>query len=414
MGRDFPSACAGAPWCSPFRGALLTGKYPHNNGVIKTPGGLGIGDPTIAEPFKRAGYHTAYVGKWHLGHGHVKDGVVAPDARGGFDYWQGYENNNNQEHCHVHGSDNDAPVRLPGYETDSLTDIFIEHLDQHTGDGQGYQPFFAVLSVQPPHNPYCPPKHQPYGPPINPGNVRLRKNVPEIPWVVEKSRQDHAGYYSMIENLDWNIGKVLEALKKNNVDRDTYVFFFSDHGDMLGSHGQWEKSAPWEESIRIPFVISHARGAGAMPVGSCDAPINHVDIAPTALGLCGIPVPDWMEGHDYSKCCRFASDGWSAPQPSPDEPQSAYLQQIPRKFHPLCPNVKWRGVAMRDGWKYVCTPGQDWLLFNTKDDPYEIGNFAHNAKFEAVRARCWDELKSWIDRTGDQFELPARDQRTVG
>lgn len=413
MGRDFTQAVSGAPVCCPFRGALLTGAYPHSaaNGVTKTPGGLDPKNPTITQPFKEAGYHTAYVGKWHLGHGHVKNGVVAPEARGGFDYWQGYENNNNQEHCYVHGSDNETPVRLQGYETDSLTDIFIDHLESHTGDGQDYQPFFAVLSVQPPHSPYCTPKSNPYGPPRTPAEIKLRGNVPDIPWVLERSRRDHAGYYGMIENLDWNIGRIQEAIKKNDVDRDTYIIFFSDHGDMLGSHGQWGKSAPWEESIRIPFIISHARGASdVMPSGPSDAVMNHVDIATTSLGLCDIDVPEWMEGYDYSGTCRFAEDGCSTPEPREDEPKSAYLQQIPRTFQSLCPNVAWRGVAMKDGWKYACTPGQDWILFNTKEDSYELGNFVHNAHFKEIRERCWDELKAWIDRTGDDFLLPDRIQ----
>ena len=408
-GRDFSCAVAGAPWCCPFRGALLTGAYPHNNGVTQTPGGLDPSKPTVAQPFRGAGYHTAYVGKWHLGHGHLRDGVVAPEARGGFDYWLGYENNNNQEHCYVHGSGCETPVRLDGYETDALTDQFIKHLHEHTGGGENYDPFFAVLSVQPPHNPYCPPMTSPYGPPLTPGEVQLRRNVPGIPWVEEKARRDIAGYNAMIENLDWNIGRIQQALKAGDVDRDTYIIFFSDHGDMLGSHGQWEKSAPWEESIRIPFIISHVRGSEVLPCDPCDAVVNHVDIAPTSLGLCGIDVPDWMEGYDYSGSCQFAENGWSTPAPSPDEPESAYLQQIPRKFHPLCPNKAWRGVAMRDGWKYVCTPGNDWLLYNTREDEFELGNFVHNSKFQDVRARCWDALKAWIDKTGDDFPLPERD-----
>lgn len=401
-GRSFDCAVAGAPWCAPFRGALLTGLYPHQSGVIKTPSPLDPALPTVATPFKQAGYHTAYIGKWHLcgSNGNI---FVPPDRRGGFDYWQGYENNNNQEFCTVHGSDGEVPKRLQGYETDALTDLFLDHL-QSCKD----RPFFAVLSVQPPHNPYCPPRNAPYGPPKRAADIVLRPNVPLIPWVQERARQDASGYYGMIENLDWNIGRVQTRLRELDIDDNTFIFFFSDHGDMLGSHGQWEKSAPWEESIRIPFIVSHAQGSATLPIGSCNAPVNHVDIAPTTLGLCGIPVPNWMKGHDYSANLRFADDGWSAPDLSHSEPDSAYLQQIPRKFHPLCPNVSWRGVAMRDGWKYVCTPGNDWLLYNTQDDPYEQANFVHNARFAAERIRCWDALARWIEKTEDSFPLPPR------
>ena len=83
-GTRFDCAVAGAPWCSPFRGALLTGTYPHQNGVTKTPSPLRPTIPTIAEPFNDAGYHTAYIGKWHLDgrtHGNT---TCRPSAGGSF------------------------------------------------------------------------------------------------------------------------------------------------------------------------------------------------------------------------------------------------------------------------------------------------------------------------------------------
>lgn len=396
-GRRYDCAVAGAPWCSPFRGALLTSTYPHQNGVIKTPSPLDPKIPTITAPLREAGYHTAYVGKWHLNGSNGAD-IVPPDRRGGFDYWLGYENNNNQHQSYIHGSGCEKPVRLDGYETDALTDCFIQHLTDHVSSENAhreYQPFFATLSVQPPHSPYIPPHHPAYGRPRKPSEIQLRRNVPEIPWIQEQARLDIAGYSAMIENLDWNVGRILDALRSLRIDEETYILFFSDHGDMLGSHGHWEKSAPWEESIRIPCILSDVRGSFLGE--QSDAPLNHVDIAPTTLGLCGIDQPDWMQGHDFS--------GHS----SAPEPDSAYIQQITRKHHTLCPNKAWRGVVMRDGWKYVCTPDQDWMLTNTREDPCEQANFVHISAYQQQRVRCWDALQQWITKTGDDFPLPPRD-----
>ena len=87
------------------------------------------------------------------------------------------------------------------------------------------------------------------------------------------------------------------------IDRETYLVFFSDHGDMLGSHAQWGKPCPWEEAIRIPCIIAKVGGGYGMKAGRTKAVINHVDIAPTTLGLCGIPVPASMIGYDYSAHC---------------------------------------------------------------------------------------------------------------
>ena len=83
-GVRFDAAVAGAPWCTPFRASLLTGRYPHHVGCTRTPSRLDPSHPTIAQPFVAAGYHTAYVGKWHLG-GSNREHFIPPEERGGFD-----------------------------------------------------------------------------------------------------------------------------------------------------------------------------------------------------------------------------------------------------------------------------------------------------------------------------------------
>jgi arylsulfatase A-like enzyme len=320
----------------------------------------------------------------------------------------GYENNNNQNECYIYGSESEAPLRLAGYETDALSQLFIQHLQTHVTKSDDYQPFFAVLSVQPPHDPYITPSHFAYlRRQIHPAKIQFRPNVPEVAWVREKAALDLAGYYAMVENLDYNVGQIREALKQMDVDRETYIVFFSDHGDMLGSHAQWGKSAPWEESARIPFIISKVGGRDNMNIGQTDAVINHVDIAPTTLGLCGIPVPKQMVGHDYSgHCIRSDATEYKGVIDHASEPDSAYLQQIPRKMHTHSVNKAWRGVVTRDGWKYVCTPGNDWLLFNTREDPYEQANYVYDVSFQDKKEACHRLLKTWIEKTDDTFSLP--------
>ena len=423
-GMRFDCAVAGAPWCTPFRGALLTGRYPHQTGVTRTPSALAPEIPTVAHAFGAAGYHTAHVGKWHVDGSNDREHYVPPERRGGFHHWMGYENNNSQHECYVHGTASETPQRLPGYETDALSDLLIEHLRSHVGagdhqnggagkltpadSGPDYQPFFAVLSVQPPHGPNVPPTNPVYGAPrIHPAGIRLRRNVPVTPAIQARARLALAGYYAMIENLDYNIGRIRQALAAMGVDRDTYLVFFSDHGDMMGSHGQYGKSTPWEESIRVPFIVHRAGGAYNMRVGATDAVINHVDIAPTSLGLCNIDTPAGMVGHDYSAHCILpdAPEHRGVPQPEA-EPQSAFLQQIPPKPHRNTTSQPWRAVVTRDGWKYACTPGTDWLLFDTTDDPYEQANYVYDASCQEQKERCHRLLAEWIDATGDRFPLP--------
>ena len=403
-GLSFSAAVAGTPLCSPCRGSLLTGRYPHQC----VPGHeypLPDGQPTIATAFKAAGYRTAYFGKWHVDGFHEQADrraamhIVPPHRRGDFDTWTGYENNNSQWDCWVHGGEGPAAFhyRLPGYETDALADLLLDYIAERGRAAAGAEPFFAVLSVQPPHDPYLAPdewmaRHTPAG-------VQLRPNVPSVAWVVERARRELAGYYAAIENLDWNLGRIRSALDASGLAHDTHIIFFYDHGDMHGSQGQFRKTAPWEEAIRVPCIIGGGTPQYAHHSGSVRIPINHVDIAPTTLGLCGIEKPEWMAGTDYS--ARRVRN-----RPETAEPDSAFLQLVVPTRHHDSTDRAWRGVVTRDDWKYVALERQPWLLFNLDDDPYEQVNLAHNTRFAPQRRRLQQRLATWIHDTGDRFDLP--------
>jgi arylsulfatase A-like enzyme len=421
-GINFDQARSGFPLCSPFRGSMLTGRYPHH----MVPGHqypLPQGQETIANIFNNAGYHTGYFGKWHLGGFQEKDGrtslgIVPPERRGGFNTWVGYENNNSQWDSWVHGgAGKDAfHYRLPGYESDALTDLFIKHLRERAADKTGEQakPFFSVLSVQPPHNPYVAPAE--YMAHYNAERLRLRPNVPlfaNVPpdgatsrfgeriSVEERARQDLAGYYAQIENWDWNVGRIVDALSELGLLTNTHIMMFADHGDMHGSHGLFLKTNPYEESVRIPMIVSgevsfyDQRGTGRR--GTL---FSQVDIAPTTLGLCGMAAPSWMEGHDHSGVrLRF--------RPAPVEVDSVYLQQVIPVPYADCINSPYRGLVTKEGWKYVCFENQSWLMFNLNEDPYEQVNVAFNAEYQKERKLLIARLKQWIADTGDKFGIPS-------
>ena len=399
-GLNFRRAVGGSPLCCPFRGSMMTSVYPHKC-VPAHQAPLPAEMPTVVRPFKEAGYHTAYIGKWHLDGWKESDGrsalhIVPPERRCGFDYWAAYENNNSQYDCWVHGGEGDEAFhyRLPGYETDELTNLMLSYIDRQTSD----TPFFAVLSVQPPHNPYTAPPE--YMAKHNPAALKLRDNVPDIPGVRERTRRDLAGAYAMVENLDMNVGRIMRKLSEKDMQFDTHIMFFSDHGDMHGSHGLRLKTNPYNESVGIPFIIGGAPSSYGGAQGHVrNHPINHVDIAPTSLGLCGIDIPDWMEGTDYSGLRRRDKKG-------AEYPDSAYLQIVVPTMHGDSMDKPWRGILTADGWKYVCFEGIVWLMFDTNSDPYEQVNLAHNTLHRQKRKQLNDRLKKWIEDTGDNFELP--------
>ena len=188
----------------------------------------------------------------------------------------GYENNNSQYDCWVHGGQGESAFcrRLPGCETDCLTDLLLEHLEERAA---AKPPFFAVLSVQPPHDPYLAPPE--YMARFNPQTLRMRENVPHIPALEERARREYAGACAMVENMDWNMGRIRNKLWETGLAENTHILFFSDHGDMHGSHGLFLKTHPYEESLRIPFVI----GGAPPPTGTAQKSPRREDVPERTL-----------------------------------------------------------------------------------------------------------------------------------
>jgi arylsulfatase A-like enzyme len=405
MGVNFTQAVSNFPLCCPFRGTLLAGRYAHHC-VRGHELPLPDGQPTVAQPFRQAGYHTAYFGKWHLSGWQERNGRAAfhitdPKKRGGFDHWVGYDNNNSQWDSWVHGGEgkDSFHYRLPGYETDELTSLLIKYIKDRAAEekaGRG-KPFFAVLSVQPPHDPYVAPPE--YMAKYNGAKLELRPNVPNIASVRQTTRRDLAGYYAMIENWDANIGRLQKALDEAGIGFRTHLVVFSDHGDMHGSHGMYRKTNPFEESVRVPFIIAgEAQRYGGRKTGRVPALISGIDIAPTTLGLCGINKPSWMEGYDYS---HYRLDSRQA---AANEPDSAFIQNVIPTGHAHSINKPYRGIVTRDGWKYVSFEGMPWLLFNLNEDPCELVNLAHNNRFATEQKKLSARLRQWIADTGDSFQ----------
>ncbi|NLF40272.1 sulfatase [bacterium] len=404
-GAWFANAVMGFPLCCPARGAMVTGLYPHRC----VPGHeypLDPALPTIADSFNAAGYSTAWFGKWHLdgfreGAGRAAWHIVPRERRGRFSTWIGYDNNNSQYDCWVHGHDSgrDVPLhRLTGHETGALTDMLLDHIRQ-----QGDRPFFACVSVQPPHNPYIAPAGATAERHI-PARLRLRPNVPPIAHVEDHARRDLSGYYAQIEDIDRNVGRVLECLAELGIDDRTYVVFVSDHGDQHGCHGHFEKMTPYEEAIRVPWMIWGGKRWQSHPWQRTNHMPNHVDLSPTTLGLAGIPVPAAMQGYDYSWLMRGSC--WAPRARLDNAPQEAYLQCVVPTQHAPSVDIPWRGIVTRDGWKYVAMEGQPYLLFNLNEDPYEMANLAHHAHARARRRELNERLRVWIEKTGDEFRLP--------
>ena len=153
---------------------------------------------------------------------------------------------------------------------------------------ESYQSFFVLfLSWGPPHAPYhtAPKKYRNM---FKPDNITLPPNVPLAQREWAKKRL--AGYYAHIAALDDCMGDLMKTIDRSRMKDNTILVFTSDHGDMIGSHGQSKKQRPWDESIRVPFLIRFPKKLGSNGK-VIDMPFGTPDIMPTLLGLSGIDVP---------------------------------------------------------------------------------------------------------------------------
>jgi arylsulfatase A-like enzyme len=270
-GMDFTQAVTPHPFGPFARAALLTGTESPRNGVRDYFDPLPAGARTIAHQMRERSYATSFFGKWHLsprsrqesltGEGHAR-AVVAPEYRGGFDFWEGFESGFLLNDPWIHGTGLPEAVRFPGYQSDVVCGRAAARLSSGRLTSS---PWFAVVSLEAPHPPYDAPAAG--FPPPGPGSLALRGNLPG--GAEARARSELSGYYAHIEATDRAIGRLVDSLP-----RETWVVVTSVHGDMHGSHGLFRKGWPHEESIRVPLVmrIPGLAGRDARPVSLIELP----------------------------------------------------------------------------------------------------------------------------------------------
>jgi len=199
-------------------------------------------------------------------------------------------------------------------------------------------------------------------------------------------------YYAMTANLDWNIGRLLNALEQAGLSDNTIVVFSSDHGEMFGAHGRRAKNIFYEEAARIPFLIRWPKKIRAGTVS--DACISTVDFMPTILSLMGLHVPESVEGMDLSHCA-LGSGG--------SEPQAALLQNTG-----ACAawedGHEWRGLRDKRYTYAVYRVDKSELLFDNTNDQYQMKNLAGNAQYKGTLERFRQILARKMDSLNDTFE----------
>jgi arylsulfatase A-like enzyme len=208
-GIRFSNAYSNTPICAPFRASLYTGKRITSHGVNSLFVPLLPGHRVLPQELHDAGYLTAHYGKWHLSGGDCPSHFVSPYFRPGWDDWLGWENSNRPWMTEYSSGNLPVPIRrLHGYQTDAMVDLSIEWLHRHAADA----PWFHVLSIEPPHPPNTAPERTMAR--VRDRDIRLRPNVPADSPDVDTYIMAIRAYYAQIENLDENVGRLLDALEQ--------------------------------------------------------------------------------------------------------------------------------------------------------------------------------------------------------
>lgn len=389
-GVEFTHCISNYPVCSPYRAMLMSGMWPYQTGVIDNNIPLDPNGPALGKAFRAAGYRTGYIGKWHLG------GTRAESF--GFDQsliWT--ETNTHWDKSAYHPPDGE-PVRPKGYNATLMTDQAIAYITENRDE-----PFFLMLSINPPHADFldAPAEKKALYPE---GSLPFRPNVdldtaaddPDAHIARRNEWRYYQGYHAHISAVDDELGRIIAKLEELGLAEDTILVYSSDHGSMFGSHGVGSKRQPYEESIRVPFMVW---GPGRVPRGrKFDALLGGIDKFPTLCGLAGISGPASCRGQDFSP--------WVWQGRGPD-PESQFIMHISKDFasggqaHPA---PIFRGVRTKRHM-YAVGPDEYRRLYDLAEDPYQLRNLAGDPAHDALAERLHALTREWVGQAGDPFEL---------
>jgi arylsulfatase A-like enzyme len=378
-GMRFDNFYANCPVCSPTRAALLSGRYPDMAGVpgvIRTHitnnwGYLAPQTVLLPKLLKPAGYHTAIVGKWHLG----LDSPNTPLERG-FDHFHGFLGDMMDDYYN-HRRHGNNYMRLDGKEIDPeghATDLFTQWAIEYIKDrDKSNRPFFLYLAYNAPHTPIQPPDDW-----LN----RVKKREPGI-------SERRAQLVALIEHLDGGIGKVLEALKNSGVNGNTLVIFTSDNGGQLSvgaNNGPLRggKQDMYEGGIREPMC---AVWPGKIQAGTLsDRVALTMDLYPTICEAAGVKVTHQIDGRSILPTLLGKSQ--------PDEVR--FLFWVRREGGGYGGRAYY--AARYGDYKLVQNnPYEPMELYNLKDDPQEQKPLDRNHK---MYRRLFTALRNHIIEAG--------------
>ena len=392
--------------CAPSRASILTGTYSHVNGVRGLRTHIDAAQPTFVTELGAAGYHTAIVGKWHMGDGDGHDPV-------GFEHWDVLINQG--EYFDPTFLSAQGRRTEPGYATDVITDLALRWLDSLDGD----EPWCVLIWHKAPHRPWEPDAahagmySQPIPVPDTCGddlatrstsarraamriaehlNIEdLKVPVPdglsyedEALWKYQRYMED---YLACVASIDDNVGRVIDWLRAREMFDDAVVAYSSDQGFFLGDHGWFDKRFMYEESLAMPLVVSCPQAIAPGQVH--DGIVTNVDFAPSLLAAAGVEPPERMQGRS------FWGDITDTPAAAPAEGMYYRYWEHDEAVHRAPAHYGYRtdrykliyfyndGLGIVGSGPFTYPP--EWELYDLHQDPDELRNVHRDPAYAAVR-----------------------------
>ncbi|WP_352423248.1 sulfatase-like hydrolase/transferase [Proteiniphilum sp.] len=416
-GYSFIESRSVNPVSSPARSSFFTGRYTVETGVTNNGLGIDMNVPNIGEWLSKYGYYNVYCGKWHAG-----GRWTYPEVEG---------------NCIVPGFET-LPV---GMTAPGLTGDYVDY--QVSGALSGFirnysdeKPFFAVAGLMNPHD-ICYwkgkflPEDDRFGlgeerPPVPPNQVaefELEFKDMDIHRQLFEKRNDHFSedewrnyiydYQRMIEKVDSDVGRILDAVEARN--DETLVIVTSDHGEGAARHKRTEKNSPYEESLQVPLIF-YLPSKVRQNVYDTSNMVSGLDIMPSICGFAGIPTPPncrgenlWpiVTGKSHSKKRNFTISELKQTIRIVKKGDFKYV-----KFYQYSGERERPFVRKNDGGFEKFQPGNSRdqyvesaikLLFNLKKDPWENENLAKDSQYSEVI----DRMEELLQREYESVVIPG-------
>ena len=412
-GTRFARCYAPNPICSPTRASLMTGLLPHSHGMVDTTHAvesyraeLKPGLLFWSQVLQAAGYHTAYFGKWHI------ERTNRLEAFG----FETYDVAKYQQKLGL--VEQTAPLRLRGvvkhkgyrdFLLYGVTEAPVENTPEYGLYSDGIQfleraarepdrPWALFISTEAPHDPYVVPEtyYRRYDPAGIPRPPSFDDDLADRPAIYRRMQgvwrdlswsqfaEAIACYYAFCSLIDDQVGRIVAALRRLELEANTLIVFTSDHGDYMGAHRLMLKGIPaFDDVYRIPLVM---KGPGIPAGRQINQIVTLLDLAPTLVAL--------TTGREFAGHGRSLIPLWQSKRP--DWPSEALAECHGQRFYYT------QRIIWRDNYKYIFNGFDEDELYDLTVDPFEMRNLAQDPAFRAIletlASRMWEIMRETGDR----------------